>query len=268
MEAARQIMRDTQQMRRNAAEFGVLLNTLRERAADWQPGQLTSTAFDQRYYEEHRAAGLDYGAFGPWQRDYARWLTDVYELRGRSMIDVGTACGAIAHGFTLAGVHATGIDVSEAMIEMGRVATGQYDPPRRPWPTPPTGFETRLEICDAANLHLFDAAQFDFMHSHQSAEHWPPELVPRILNELHRVARPGVRFFCVLDTCELARRTGRDLESEDPTHVCIRPLTWWHSALSLAGWRLTTEEDRPRLSEHALCYFERHDWDWFSAVRV
>jgi SAM-dependent methyltransferase len=222
---------------------------------------LTATAYDRVYYDQHKAGGLDYAKTGRWQLDYAAWLRDAFGLRGKTLLDVGTACGAIAHGLTRCGVTATGIDLNEHTIHIGRAMQAVGD-----WPTDQG--QTRLEICDAANLHLFGPESFDFIHSHQSAEHWPPELVPRILNELHRVARPGARLFCVLDTIELQERQRRDLAREDPTHVCIRPLAWWHAALDIAGWRATTEEDRGPLNEHRLCYFEREDWDWFSAVRI
>jgi ubiquinone/menaquinone biosynthesis C-methylase UbiE len=229
---------------------------------------LTATAYDRTYYDQHKAGGLDYAQTGRWQLDYAAWLRDAFGLRGKSMLDVGTACGAIAHGFTRCGVTATGIDLNEHTIHIGRVMQDVGDWPPAPGTADQPSRPTRLEICDAANLHLFGDASFNFIHSHQSAEHWPADLVPRILRELHRVARPGAKFFCVLDTTELAVRQRRDLAREDPTHVCIAPLRWWTLALSSNGWRVTTEEDRGRLNEHPLCYFEREDWDWFSAVRV
>jgi ubiquinone/menaquinone biosynthesis C-methylase UbiE len=208
---------------------------------------LTSTAFDRAYYEQHKAAGLDYAHYGPWQRDYATWLVDALGLRGRSLLDIGCACGNMAAAFAERGLSAVGIDVCEHMISLGR----QRFP------------DVRLEICDAANLHLFGPHQFGVIHSHQSAEHWPVDLVPRILHEARRVAAADALFFCVLDTVDVADRSGRDLAAEDPTHVCLRPLTWWKKQLAAAGWRWANEEIRHALAEHEKSYLVEYDWDWW-----
>src|SRR5262249_55024537 len=95
------------------------------------------------------------------------------------------------------------------------------------WPE----MEPRLKICDAVNLHYFSDRSFDAIHSAQAAEHWRPELVPHILAELARVTATSGVFFCALDTTELFARENLQLETEDPTPICIKPLGWWHEAL-------------------------------------
>jgi ADP-heptose:LPS heptosyltransferase/SAM-dependent methyltransferase len=216
-------------------------------------GQLSATAFDQRYYEEHRLAGLDYLAFGDWQRQYGRWLVECLGWQGQRVLEVGCACGAVLRGLGEAGAVVQGVDVNEHMIRLGR----------QHWPD----MEHLLLVCDAVNLHLFEEASWDGLHSAQVAEHWRPELVPFILRELARVTRPGGLFFCCLDTEELFARQGRSLESEDPTHVCIRPLGWWHEQLKEAGWQVCTAEFEGRLRGHRDSFLKRYDWDWFVARR-
>jgi SAM-dependent methyltransferase len=214
---------------------------------DWTT--LTATDYGEEYYAQHRDAGLDYLHYGDWQRRYGRWLVDVFRLRDRAALDVGCACGALSAGLAESGARVAAVDLSEAMIARGRRVFR----------------DVRLEVCDAANLHYFADAAFDFIHAHQTAEHWRPALVGHILAELRRVARPGARFFCVLDTLELGQRQSRDLAREDPTHVCIRSLDWWHEQLAAAGWTLATEDYRHALLEHGWSYLEHHDWDWWVA---
>ena len=131
-----------------------------------------------------------------------------------------------------------------------------------------TGPTTLMFVCDAVNLHLFADGSWDGLHSAQVAEHWKPELVPFILRELARITVPGGLFFCAFDTEELFARQGRSLEHEDPTHFCIKPMTWWHERLAETGWEVCTAEWEPILRRHPEDFLCRYDWDWFIARRL
>jgi ADP-heptose:LPS heptosyltransferase/2-polyprenyl-3-methyl-5-hydroxy-6-metoxy-1,4-benzoquinol methylase len=216
--------------------------------------QLGATSFNERYYEEHRLAGLDYLGFGDWQRQYGRWLVGALGLRGRRVLDVGCACGSILRGLGEAGAVVQGVDVNEHMIRLGR----------EQWPD----MAPLLHVCDAVNLHLFADGSWDAVHTAQVAEHWRPHLVPHILAELARVVVPGGLLFCCLDTEELFARQGRRPESEDPTHVCVRPRAWWHERLAEAGWQVCTGDFERTLRDHPASFLTRYDWDWFVARRV
>ena len=217
-------------------------------------GKLSARGFDERYYQEHKVAGLDYLGFGDWQRQYGRWLVEALGLKGKKVLDVGCACGAIVRGFGEAGAVVQGVDVNEHMIRLGRER----------WPD----MAPLLFVCDAVNLHVFEDGLWDALHSAQVAEHWKPELVPLILRELHRVVKPGGLFFCCLDTEELFSRQARTMDGEDPTHVCIRPMRWWHERLAEAGWQACSAEFEPALRRHAEDFLRRYDWDWFVARRM
>jgi ADP-heptose:LPS heptosyltransferase/SAM-dependent methyltransferase len=216
--------------------------------------QLRATGYTEDYYLEHKHAGLDYLGFGDWQRQYGRWLVAALDLKAKRLLDVGCACGSILRGFGEAGAVAQGVDLCEAMVRRGRET----------WPD----MAGLLHVCDAVNLHLYRDASWHALHSAQVAEHWKPELVPFILRELARVTVPGGLFFCALDTEELFARQGRRLEHEDPTHVCIRPMRWWHEQLASAGWQLCTADYEPRLRAHPDTFLTRYDWDWFVARRA
>jgi ubiquinone/menaquinone biosynthesis C-methylase UbiE len=214
---------------------------------------LHATGYTERYYREHKLAGLDYLGFGDWQQQYGRWLVECLGWQGKRVLDVGCACGSILRGLGQAGAIVAGIDVNEHMLQLGR----------QTWPD----MAPLLFVCDAVNLHLFGEGSWDAIHTAQVAEHWKPPLVPHILAELARVVKPGGLLFCCLDTEELFARQDRHLEEEDPTHVCIRPLAWWHEQLAHTGWQLCTSEYAPVLSNHHDSFLERYDWDWFIARR-
>lgn len=216
--------------------------------------QLTSTAYDANYYEEHKAAGLDYAGFGDWQREYGRWLVESLGLKHKHVLDVGCACGSIVRGLGEAGAFVQGVDVSEHMVNVGR----------RKWPD----MTPIIHTCDAINLHLYADATWDAIHSAQVAEHWRPDHVPLILKELHRVTKPGGLFVCFLDTEEMCRRQNRDAETEDPTHLCIKPQSWWHEQLAAAGWAVEPEPSLAALKNHPDSFLNRYDWAYFIARRA
>lgn len=216
--------------------------------------RLTAVQYDRQYYEEHRRAGLDYLGYGDWQRDYGRWLVDALQMRGKQVLDVGCACGSILRGLGEAGAVTQGIDLSEYMIELGR----------QKWPD----MASLLHVADAADLHRFGDAGWHLLHSAQVAEHWPPAQVPAILRELARITVPGGLFFCSFDTEELFARQGRTMETEDPTHICIRPRAWWLEQLAATGWQDVTDEMTPILRSHPRSYLRRYDWDYFVARKA
>ncbi len=216
--------------------------------------QLRSKSFDRAYYVEHKEAGLDYLGFGSWQQNYARWLADSLAWRNKRVLDVGCACGAIVRGLGEAGVVTQGVDVNEHMIQLGR----------NRWPD----MRNLLHVCDAVHLHLYADQSWDGIHTAQVAEHWRPELVPFILRELHRIVKPGGLLFCALDTVELFARQNRQMEHEDPTHICIKPLAWWHEALRAANWRVVSDDYRQQLYNTSGSFLHQYDWDWFIAERT
>jgi len=210
------------------------------------PELLTSTNFGPDYYEQHRAAGLDYLGHGQWQCDYGRWIVESCKMKGWQMLDVGCACGSIAAGLAKAGALVSGCDLSEHMIKLGRER----------W------LENNLYVCDAVNLHYWKDSTFKMIHSAQAFEHFKPELVPHILQELHRITKPGGLMFSCLDTTELFERQHRDMKNEDVTHVCVKPMAWWDELLKKTGWEHAPEV-LESLKEHPLSYFKHYDWSYF-----
>lgn len=215
---------------------------------------LTSSVYDEAYYVEHRKAGLDYLGFGGWQRNYGAWIRDAMKWNGVRVLEVGCACGSIMRGMGEAGIVMEGIDLSSHMIALGK----------EKWPD----MAALLHAGDAADLSMFEDGHFDAVHSAQVAEHWVPEQVPKILRELSRVTTAGAVFFCALDTAELFARQGRSLENDDPTHICIRPMSWWNEQLVAAGWENCSAEFASPLLDHPSHFIQTYDWDWFVARKV
>lgn len=229
-----------------AKTLGFSFNPMPEAAAEL----LTATAFAEDYYQEHKRAGLDYLDHGGWQENYGRWMVNALGLRGRTMLDVGCACGSIACGFGKAGALVSGCDVNEQMIVRGR----------QKW------LRDNLFICDASNLHYWKDGTFDFIHSAQVFEHFKPELVPFILRELYRVTKPGGIMFAAFDTTEMYARQGRDLATEDATHQCVKPMAFWDQQLADTGW-VHDPGAAAALKNHPDSFFGSYDWDWIMVTK-
>lgn len=202
---------------------------------------LKTKVYDFDYYEEHRRAGLDYMGHGEWQVEYGKWLVESLSLKGKSVLDVGCACGSIACGIAKAGSFVSGCDVNEHMIAKGRLK----------W------LHDTLKVCDATNLHYWKDNTFDMVHSNNVFEHLNPDLVPFILEEIRRVTKPNGILFAVLDTEELYDRQGRKIENEDPTHICVKPISWWEDRLT--GWS-PAPDLMEVLKNHPKSYFNKYDW--------
>jgi SAM-dependent methyltransferase len=213
---------------------------------------LRATTYEGDYYDEHTAAGLDYLAHGEWQEQYGHWLADAFDWRGKAVLDIGCACGSILRGFHRAGVHGHGLDLSAHMVGLGRAK----------WPE----LADVLHVGDAAELGRFADGAFDGLHSAQVFEHLDPARVPATLRELRRVIRGGGLLFCALDTTELFARQGRTMDTEDPTHICVRPRAWWQEQFAAAGWRDVTGAWDARLREAPGSFLARYDWDYLVLV--
>lgn len=212
-------------------------------------GVLRATEFGRDYYEEHRAAGLDYLAYGDWQKNYGRWFVGALGLHGKAVLDAGCACGAMVRAFIEAGADSTGVDVNGHMIALGHAQ----------WPE----LAEKTRCCDIASMPHADAS-VDVVHCMQSAEHWNPESVRSILSEIIRVLKPGGFMWCALDTIELYERQGRRVENEDPTHLCVKPVRWWLDALRELGLEDISATVARNLSGYPGGFLERYQWDWFA----
>ena len=212
-----------------------------------QRSKLQSKSYDSDYYFEHRAADLDYLNFGQWQIEYGLWLIESLGLENKHVLDVGCACGSIAWGLR-AKAHVWGVDLNNYMIELGR----------RKFKGLP------LYVCDSINLHLFADNMFDLVHTAQVAEHFRPEHVPLILREWNRVLKPGGLVFCCLDTAEQFAREGRQVgRNEDPTHICVKPQSYWRERFREVGWQDVRSACEPAMLAHQHSFLKRYNWDWF-----
>jgi len=80
-----------------------------------------ASQFTPEYFDSCKNAGCDYSATGSWQEIYGRMINRLFDLRGKCVLDIGGAFGALANSFLKVGaktVHCTDISKFAASTRM------------------------------------------------------------------------------------------------------------------------------------------------------
>jgi SAM-dependent methyltransferase len=108
---------------------------------------------------------------------------DFAGARGLRVLEIGCGLGTDGAQFAKAGADYTGIDLTEAAIELAR---------RR---FEVSGLRGEFRVADAENLDFADQS-FDLVYSHGVLHHTPD--TARAVQEIHRVLKPGGRAIVML----------------------------------------------------------------------
>ena len=108
---------------------------------------------------------------------------DFAGARGLSVLEIGCGLGTDGAQFAKAGAHYTGVDLTEAAIELARK---RFEI---------AGLPGEFRVADAENLDFADES-FDRIYSHGVLHHTPD--TARAVAEIHRVLKPGGRALVML----------------------------------------------------------------------
>jgi SAM-dependent methyltransferase len=108
---------------------------------------------------------------------------DFSNARGKKVLEIGCGLGTDGAQFALAGADYTGIDLTDAAVDLARRRFDLFNLPG--------AFRT----ADAENLDFPDES-FDVVYSHGVLHHTPDTV--RAVQEVHRVLRPGGRAVVML----------------------------------------------------------------------
>ncbi len=108
---------------------------------------------------------------------------DFAGARGLRVLEVGCGLGTDGAQFARAGANYTGVDLTEAAVELARQRFALAN----------LGGEFR--VADAENLGFADES-FDLVYSHGVLHHTPD--IGRAVHEIHRILRPGGRAIVML----------------------------------------------------------------------
>jgi ubiquinone/menaquinone biosynthesis C-methylase UbiE len=108
---------------------------------------------------------------------------DFAATRGLRVLEIGCGMGTDGAQFAQAGAHYTGIDLTEAAIELARKRFEL------------SGLQGEFRVADAEDLDFADDS-FDRVYSHGVLHHTPD--IARAIAEIHRVLKPGGRAMVML----------------------------------------------------------------------
>src|ERR1044072_4053619 len=103
--------------------------------------------------------------------------------RGLKVLEIGCGVGTDGAQFARAGADYTGVDLTEAAIELARKRFEL------------SGLPGKFQVADAENLDFADES-FDLVYSHGVLHHTPD--TARAVREIHRVLRPGGKAVVML----------------------------------------------------------------------
>lgn len=108
---------------------------------------------------------------------------DFAGARGLRVLEIGCGLGTDGAQFARAGADYTGVDLTDAAVELARKHFEQL------------GLRAEFRIADAENLDFADES-FDLVYSHGVLHHTPD--TARAMREIHRVLKPGGRAVVML----------------------------------------------------------------------
>jgi SAM-dependent methyltransferase len=108
---------------------------------------------------------------------------DFQSARGLKVLEIGCGLGTDGAQFAAAGADYTGVDLTEAAVELARKRFELFD------------LSGTFQTADAENLDFADES-FDLVYSHGVLHHTPE--TGKAIREIHRVLRPGGRAVVML----------------------------------------------------------------------
>lgn len=203
--------------------------------------------FGKEYFEDYAKGqnNVNMTNFGLWQLYYYKCLDNVYKFKGKKVVDVGCAFGALVLSCLIDNVDAYGCDIS--------VYSTAEENLMHPL------LKGRLFSCPAHDMHCFKDNEFDVVISEQVLEHIPEELSEKSISEIMRITKPGGHIRC---SAIIGPKPPKDYK-DDPTHINIQERPYWEKLFEKYGGINEYDEYYPLLlySEYDGCNMQvKYKW--------
>ena len=141
-----------------------------------------SAFFGHEYFDKVAKSGCDYKAFGDWQKGYCGLLDRVFGIRGKEVLDVGAAYGALGNGFKQLGAKKVNVvDISKHAIS-AKVFDG-----------------LNYVLAPIQMMKAVPSASQDLIHASYVMNSVDSEDLEMTFNELKRVLAPAGKLFIIMN---------------------------------------------------------------------
>jgi SAM-dependent methyltransferase len=177
---------------------------------DLSTGKVIETFFDEHYFTQQHKYTPEFHI------NVAKNIMNVtYGLKEKA-IDVGCGNGFLMKHLLEEGADVVGIDISKWAVEH-----------------PIEGCEGRIFWGDALDIP-YDDKTFDWAVSFSVLEHLPESYTEQALSEIRRVAKKAFVEIAMI----VPGWTEERLKTEDPTHINVKPFSWWKEKIENAGFKI------------------------------
>ena len=134
--------------------------------------------FGKEYFEN---SSCNYKVSGRWQKKYAKMLEALFGIKGKSILDIGGAYGAIGHAFAQIGSKVTVLDISKHAISEKLFKDVKY------------------VLAPVQAMKSIEDNSIDIVHASYVLEHVDSQDLERSLKEIKRVMKTDGICFIITD---------------------------------------------------------------------
>lgn len=139
------------------------------------------SSFEQEYFDKLKLHGTDMAFKGAWQMMYAYFIDKIFNIKGKKVLDLGSAMGAIPSAFADYGATVIATDISKYAIEK-------------------SPFKNITKINTPAwNLESIEPNSIDFVHSMFMMNFIPKNKLYIVMDQINKVCKDGAIVFCILN---------------------------------------------------------------------
>lgn len=137
--------------------------------------------FEQKYFDDLKLNGIDVTTKGAWQKMYAYFIDTIFGIKGKSVIDLGGACGSIASAFADYGTtKSQSVDISEYAISKSQ-------------------FKNITNVCAPIwQMKEIPDNSIDFVHAMFSFNYIPSNKIYLSLHEINRICKNNALVFSIM----------------------------------------------------------------------
>jgi len=210
--------------------------------------------FGYKSYKEYQLSvrNLDFNVIGQWQYDFCELLDFVFNLKNKTVLDIGCACGALLKVLKdKYNCKSYGIEIDKDLVNESKYKN-----------------EVVIINDEAYNLDkYFNKKQFDFIFSVQTFEHFKDlEYSEKVIKDCYNILKDKSLIYIssvfgehltLEQIKEIHERSPLDI---DITHVNIWPYETWKELFERAGFIDVTSIVQPVFD---LYYFPQNDWSFY-----